>query len=732
MRVFIVLVFSVIIILLSNSAFSQSVGISNAAITPDASSIFEVRATNKGVLITRVALTSAVDVATIAAPATSLLVYNTATAGVTPNDVSPGYYYWNGVQWVKFFTGPESEDWHLIGNAGTNPATNFLGTTDAQPLVLRTSNTEWARVQTDGTVCVGGTADNDSRLRVYVPSSNSTDEYSAYFQNYSTTSNFKYGLYNYVSGDGASGRYGISNYVYQNPASTSNAYGIYSSLSSYGTGVNYGNYIYHSTSGTGTHYGSLNYLYLSGASASSNTYASYNNMQVGTSTNPSIVYGEFTYMDYSVGTKYGEYKQFYTSSAYDAIKYGDYNEFSGTGDGTSYGVYNDFLLTGTGTRYGVYNDFPSATNNGTIYGLYNDIQNDGSSSKYGVRTYIAGGDGGLYGTSNSIYPATTNVSTIYGTYTYINNAGSGTHYGTYLSVAGDANDYAVYSYAGNNVFNESGGDYDFRVESDAQDDMFFVDASSNRIGINTTAPAGQIHFISTGENIWITQWDNSTAVGALTRFQHSNTANGSRVLMGTTNYDASAFQASGVIGLSLNNTTTGTGGIGVYGSANNESGNAVEGYLYYSGGYSGWAGYFNADVYSGGLYLGSDRRLKRDIKPIENALDIVMQIEPVEYYYDTEKYPYMGFDENRLSYGFVAQDLEVVVPTMVKEKNLNLHTEGMTTTDFQQKREVEQFKVVNYTLMIPILTQAVKEQQEEIESLEQRIEALEAIINASE
>jgi hypothetical protein len=47
--------------------------------------------------------------------------------------------------------------WNLSGNAGTNPATNFLGTTDAQPLVIRTNNAEALRVTADGNVGVGTT-----------------------------------------------------------------------------------------------------------------------------------------------------------------------------------------------------------------------------------------------------------------------------------------------------------------------------------------------------------------------------------------------------------------------------------------------------------------------------------------------------------------------------------------------------------------------------------------------
>jgi hypothetical protein len=48
--------------------------------------------------------------------------------------------------------------WLLTGNSGTNPAVNFLGTTDAQPLVIRTNNTERMRVTATGNVGIGTNA----------------------------------------------------------------------------------------------------------------------------------------------------------------------------------------------------------------------------------------------------------------------------------------------------------------------------------------------------------------------------------------------------------------------------------------------------------------------------------------------------------------------------------------------------------------------------------------------
>ena len=67
--------------------------------TPNASAKLDVYSTNKGFLPPRIALLSTTDVATIVSPATGLIIYNTATAGTTPTNVLPGYYYWDGLKW---------------------------------------------------------------------------------------------------------------------------------------------------------------------------------------------------------------------------------------------------------------------------------------------------------------------------------------------------------------------------------------------------------------------------------------------------------------------------------------------------------------------------------------------------------------------------------------------------------------------------------------------------------
>lgn len=102
--------------------------------TPNASAKLEVAATDKGFLPPRVALTATNAFSPIvgtAANATGLLVYNTATTTNTPNNVVPGYYYWNGTTWVQIAGG-------LVIDASKN-ASFSLGAADNNKLFFISS-----------------------------------------------------------------------------------------------------------------------------------------------------------------------------------------------------------------------------------------------------------------------------------------------------------------------------------------------------------------------------------------------------------------------------------------------------------------------------------------------------------------------------------------------------------------------------------------------------------------
>ncbi len=150
---------------------SQNIGINGSGATPHPSALLDIDAASTpslGVLIPRIALQAINISAPVTSPATSLLVYNTATASSGITAVSPGYYYWDGTQWVRFAyspSGSSANDWNLLGNSGTVSSTNFIGTTDNIDFVFRTNNIERMRVLNNGFVGIGITNPNQ-RLEV--------------------------------------------------------------------------------------------------------------------------------------------------------------------------------------------------------------------------------------------------------------------------------------------------------------------------------------------------------------------------------------------------------------------------------------------------------------------------------------------------------------------------------------------------------------------------------------
>lgn len=66
----------------------------------------------------------------------------------------------NGTEWKAASNNNlmATSNWNLAGNAGTDPATNFVGTSDAKDLVIKTNSTEQLRVVSGGNIGIGLTA----------------------------------------------------------------------------------------------------------------------------------------------------------------------------------------------------------------------------------------------------------------------------------------------------------------------------------------------------------------------------------------------------------------------------------------------------------------------------------------------------------------------------------------------------------------------------------------------
>ncbi|MFN0203550.1 MAG: shufflon system plasmid conjugative transfer pilus tip adhesin PilV, partial [Bacteroidia bacterium] len=179
---------------INGAIIEGAVGVGTSA--PNASAQLQVLATNKGLLIPNVALTATNSVTPITSPATSLLVYNTATAG----NVTPGYYYWSGTAWQRFDTGNNTGDWKLDGNS--NGIIRSIGTNDNFDLPFETNGTEKMRILANGNVGIG-TASPNFKLQVQQDMTMDGDVTAAQMVISGATTNGKRMIFGYdTNGDG--------------------------------------------------------------------------------------------------------------------------------------------------------------------------------------------------------------------------------------------------------------------------------------------------------------------------------------------------------------------------------------------------------------------------------------------------------------------------------------------------------------------------------------------------
>jgi hypothetical protein len=113
----------------------------------------------------------------------------------------------------------------------------------------------------------------------------------------------------------------------------------------------------------------------------------------------------------------------------------------------------------------------------------------------------------------------------------------------------------------------------------------------------------------------------------------------------------------------------------------------------------------------------SDQRLKENITPIQDPINKLMQLNGVVYTANdvAEKY---GFKDKSEQVGVIAQDLEKVLPHVVKSAPFDT---GFTETGEEYSISGENYKTVQYEKIVPLLIEAIKEQQKMIEDLQQKI-----------
>ena len=221
---------------------------------------------------------------------------------------------------------------------------------------------------------------------------------------------------------------------------------------------------------------------------------------------------------------------------------------------------------------------------------------------------------------------------------------------------------------GATVFNETGADVDFRIETDGNANMFFVDAGNNRIGIGTDTPQDSVHLaghnlaISEGEEVkWIASDGTKSGriyTGSDDVMVFSNTSSSTNRMLINANgvVQVGTALTNGCIGLTATNVHMGSKA-----DVNGKRLAYLDNKLYIDSGGSdsitldGWGTGTVSVNASDVMYISSDGRMKTEAGEIEDGLSIVNGLLPRYFFW--KEYPDAPKD-----LGFFSQEVNTVCP----------------------------------------------------------------------
>jgi len=304
------------------------------------------------------------------------------------------------------------------------------------------------------------------------------------------------------------------------------------------------------------------------------------------------------------------------------------------------------------------------------------------------------------------------------------------------------------------------------------------------VGIGTNVPSYKMHVVTPGTAVFGNStdpvgtyygvWGNSTYTGVYgTGTTYGVVGRGIYGVVGSgSSYGVyGGGDTYGVYGTSGTYGVYGqsNGGYGVYGSGGqygvfgySPAGNG--GRFYSADGYglyaitgradNSWAAVFDGNVYCYNAYQGSDKNLKKNITEFKDAMSIINKLKPKNYEFITDgKLAPLNLPRGH-HYGLIAQDVEQVLPELVKEsvhdlnfvkfKEIRTLSDGKEPTadtrkgppsGLQKEPELKQtvenitIKAVNYTELIPIMIKGMQEQQAQMQDLNKKNDEKDKLIS---
>ncbi|MEO0041937.1 MAG: hypothetical protein RL329_1385 [Bacteroidota bacterium] len=442
-----------------------------------------------------------------------------------------------------------------------------------------------------------------------------------------------------------------------------------------------------------------------------------------------------------ISTTSGTYNSFFGSTAGNRNTSGTYNSFFGSNAGfnNTTGNYNNFLgsYAGYSNTTGYSNSFVgvSAGQNNTT-GSNNSFLGvqTGFSNTTGAGNSFMGMQSGYYNTTGSnnsflglyagINNTTGNNNSFMGMQTgFRNSTGSNNSFvgvnAGYNNSTGNNNNFWGFSSGFANSTGSNNNFLGFQAgmanTTGYQNNFLGMNAgSSNTTGSNSVYLGQQTGASNTTGNA-------NTFVGSLTgtanTTQSENTyigyntgnvanANGNQnTFIGTNAGSTAAVSASSAIGY---NATVARNNALILGNINDANltvgiGIAIPWY--------GYKLHAAGNVLANNYYVPSDQRLKQNIQTIKDPMAIITGLNGKTYEMRTKAFEERHFDAGRM-YGFLAQELQKVMPEAVKEN-------------------AEGFLTVNYDFVIPVLTEGIKTQQKTIETLQAELEEIKKILKSN-
>jgi hypothetical protein len=129
-------------------------------------------------------------------------------------------------------------------------------------------------------------------------------------------------------------------------------------------------------------------------------------------------------------------------------------------------------------------------------------------------------------------------------------------------------------------------------------------------------------------------------------------------------------------------------------------------------------GYFTGDVTA----YYSDKRLKHDLKPIENAVSKITSLTGYIYKHNKLGEELLKENPNKVHAGLLAQEVQQVLPEVVTIAPFDL--DGYDDFGNGISRSGEKYLTIKYERIVPLLIEGIKEQQGQIEDLKKQIEYL--------